>query len=101
MPIYEYECPSCGKFEAMQKITADPLTVCETCGKPVRKLMSLSSFALKGSGWYVTDYARKDTGGGKSRSRRPAEGGEKKDSSSEGGCGGGGEGCAGCPAAEA
>jgi putative FmdB family regulatory protein len=98
MPIYEYECPTCGRFEAMQKITAEPLTVCETCGKPVRKLVSLSSFALKGSGWYVTDYAKKDSGGGKIRPHHH-ESSEKKESSSEGGCGAGG--CDHCPAKEA
>lgn len=96
MPIYEYECPSCGKFEAMQKITAEPLTVCETCGKPVRKLMSTTSFALKGTGWYATDYAKKDAGGGTSSKSKAAKV-EKKDDG--GGCSSGG--CAGCPAAEA
>ena len=61
MPIYEYECENCGRrLEVWQKITEDPLTVCEVCGGKLCKLISQSSFILKGTGWYVTDYARKD-----------------------------------------
>ena len=57
MPIYEYECTSCGKnFENMQKITEPPLTSCPFCKGKVRKLVSNCSFQLKGTGWYVTDY---------------------------------------------
>ncbi|OQX61805.1 MAG: FmdB family transcriptional regulator [Desulfococcus sp. 4484_241] len=57
MPIYEYECLSCGKtYEVWQKITDKPLTKCEVCSGKLRKLISHSSFHLKGSGWYVTDY---------------------------------------------
>jgi putative FmdB family regulatory protein len=59
MPIYEYHCKGCGEFEVMQKITDAPLTRCPTCHKKVTKLISNTSFQLKGSGWYVTDYARK------------------------------------------
>lgn len=60
MPIYEYLCKKCGEFELMQRITEAPLTRCPTCDRKVTKLMSSTSFQLKGSGWYVTDYARKD-----------------------------------------
>ncbi len=62
MPIYEYKCLTCGKiFEITQKITAKPITKCPECGGDVKKLISnSSSFILKGSGWYATDYARKD-----------------------------------------
>ena len=61
MPIYEYECKSCGKhFELWQKITDEPLKVCKKCGGELIKLISESSFILKGTGWYVTDYARKE-----------------------------------------
>ncbi|OAG27869.1 FmdB family zinc ribbon protein [Thermodesulfatator autotrophicus] len=61
MPIYEYECENCGRhYEVWQKITDDPLTTCEACQGKLRKLVSQSSFILKGSGWYVTDYARKE-----------------------------------------
>jgi putative FmdB family regulatory protein len=65
MPIYEYRCEKCGDFEVTQRITEDPLKKCPTCKRKVRKLISNTSFQLKGSGWYVTDYARKDKGGGK------------------------------------
>lgn len=58
MPIYEYECPSHGRFEVSQRITENALSTCTTpdCGQPIRKLISHTSFALKGSGWYATDY---------------------------------------------
>jgi putative FmdB family regulatory protein len=65
MPIYEYRCEKCGDFEVTQRITEDPLKKCPTCKRKVRKLISNTSFQLKGSGWYVTDYARKDKGAGK------------------------------------
>ena len=62
MPIYEYQCTKCGEiFEAFQKITDDPLTQCKFCRGKVDKLISQSSFQLKGSGWYLTDYARKSS----------------------------------------
>lgn len=59
MPIYEYQCQKCGTFETTQKITDKPLAKCPTCKGKVRKLISNTSFQLKGTGWYVTDYARK------------------------------------------
>ena len=67
MPIYEYRCEKCGDFEVTQRITEDPLKKCPTCTRKVSKLISNTSFQLKGSGWYVTDYARagKDKGGAK------------------------------------
>ena len=60
MPIYEYHCQKCGDFEVTQKITDNPLGRCPTCKGKVRKLISNTSFQLKGTGWYVTDYGRKD-----------------------------------------
>ena len=60
MPIYEYLCKKCGEFEQMQRITDAPLARCPTCRGKVTKLISNTSFQLKGSGWYATDYARKD-----------------------------------------
>jgi putative FmdB family regulatory protein len=72
MPIYEYECPKCGKFDAIQKIGARALSKHDACGSKVRKLMSASSFSLKGSGFYVNDY------GGKSAANITA--GDKGDS---------------------
>jgi putative FmdB family regulatory protein len=60
MPIYEYECSKCGDLtEALQKFSDKPLTRCKSCGGKLHKLISHSSFHLKGSGWYVTDYAGK------------------------------------------
>jgi putative FmdB family regulatory protein len=69
MPIYEYECTKCGKvFEAVQRITDEPLGQCVSCAGPVKRLISQCSFQLKGSGWYVTDYKR----GGSTSSSPPA-----------------------------
>ena len=60
MPIYEYECVKCHQTtEALQKFSDPPLTDCPRCNGRLKKLMSLNSFHLKGSGWYVTDYAGK------------------------------------------
>jgi putative FmdB family regulatory protein len=60
MPIYEYECESCGKIEeAWQKMSDAPLTTCNHCQGHLHKIVSQSSFHLKGSGWYVTDYSGK------------------------------------------
>ena len=60
MPIYEYKCQQCGDFEVTQKITDKPLTRCPACKGKVKKLISNTSFHLKGTGWYVTDYPRKE-----------------------------------------
>ena len=63
MPIYEYGCPKCGKTtEIMQKFSDQPLSRCPSCGGKVCKIISNCSFQLKGSGWYVTDYKKKDAG---------------------------------------
>jgi putative FmdB family regulatory protein len=60
MPIYEYKCEKCGKkFEVFQDIKDGEIKNCRFCNGPVNKLISLSSFHLKGSGWYVTDYGGK------------------------------------------
>lgn len=57
MPTYDYQCDQCGRtFEVRQRITDEPLTRCETCGGPLRRLLSPAPFILKGEGWYVTDY---------------------------------------------
>jgi len=57
MPIYEYQCGNCGVFEVTQRITEPALKRCPTCKRKVDRLLSRSSFVLKGSGWYATDYA--------------------------------------------
>ncbi len=59
MPIYEYKCNKCGVFEVMQKITDAPFKKCPTCKGRAERLISSTSFVLKGSGWYATDYAKK------------------------------------------
>jgi len=55
MPLYEYDCPKCGRFEVLQKMS-DPALERHDCGEKVSKLMSASAFAFKGSGFYITDY---------------------------------------------
>lgn len=80
MPIYEYACEKCGEFEVSQRITEEPLKKCPTCRRKVRKLISNTSFQLKGSGWYVTDYARK----GKESGTAKDAGGESKPAGGEG-----------------
>ncbi len=77
MPIYEYRCRKCGEFEVTQRITDAPLSRCPTCRGKVAKLISNTSFHLKGSGWYITDYGRKD-GTGKDKSTESKT--EKSDS---------------------
>ncbi|HEX9919827.1 MAG TPA: zinc ribbon domain-containing protein [Pyrinomonadaceae bacterium] len=63
MPIYEYSCQKCrARVEVMQKITDKPLKRCKSCGGKLEKEWSTTSFQLKGTGWYVTDYAKKKTG---------------------------------------
>ena len=61
MPLYEYECEAENgrRFEIIQKFSDEPLTVCPTCGGKVRRLISSPAIQFKGSGWYITDYARK------------------------------------------
>ena len=78
MPIYEYECKKCGNHvEALQRFSDAPLTQCESCHGKLRKLISQSTFHLKGSGWYVTDYASK-SGGNQGNEQKP-----KSDTKSE------------------
>jgi putative FmdB family regulatory protein len=59
MPIYEYKCNKCGVVEVTQRITEAPLKKCPNCRSKVERLVSRSSFVLKGTGWYATDYANK------------------------------------------
>lgn len=74
VPIYEYECQKCGEVtEVMQRITEDPLTTCETCGGQIKRLISNTSFVLKGTGWYATDYAGKGNGSNGSAGKRSTE----------------------------
>ncbi len=71
MPVYEYECLSCGEIqEKIQRFTDEPLTTCPDCGGRLKKIISNTSFILKGTGWYKTDYA--------SGSRKDAKESDKK-----------------------
>jgi putative FmdB family regulatory protein len=84
MPIYEYSCQKCGaRLEVMQKITDKPLKRCKNCGGKLEKEWSTSSFQLKGSGWYVTDYAAKKAGAGEGESAAKGESTSKKDGATE------------------
>ena len=74
MPLYEYQCPKDGRFEVIRKFSDPPLTICPTCGSEIQKLASAPAFHLKGTGWYVTDYAKKSSGDGKSGKGRSDEG---------------------------
>ena len=65
MPIYEYQCAACGQVvERWQKISDSPLADCPACGGSLHKIISSCAFHLKGSGWYVTDYAGKNAASG-------------------------------------
>src|SRR5690242_8039503 len=74
MPLYEYSCERCGEtFEVMQKFSDEPLTTHENCGGAVERLISAPTFQFKGSGWYVTDYARNGKGSTGSDSKPKSE----------------------------
>ena len=87
MPLYEYQCEACGhRFEKIQKFSDPPLESCPVCGGPVHKLFSSPAIQFKGSGWYITDYAKKDSSSskfdsGKSESSKSDSG--KSDGKSE------------------
>jgi putative FmdB family regulatory protein len=87
MPLYEYKCHSCGKtIEVIQKFSDEPLKTHEDCGGELEKLISRSAFQLKGSGWYATDYAKGNGGGGSSKSedsKGDSKSGESKTDSSK------------------
>jgi len=85
MPIYEYKCTKCNKqFELNRKITDPLLTECKVCGGKLKKLISSTSFILKGSGWYVTDYPLSDRKKEmKSKKAKKAEGKDTKPAKKE------------------
>jgi putative FmdB family regulatory protein len=95
MPIYEYTCRKCkAHVEALQKVTDKPLVKCKKCGGRLEKEWSQTGFQFKGSGWYVTDYARKgaagkDDGSGdsKSESKSETKSETKSEAKSDGGAG--------------
>jgi putative FmdB family regulatory protein len=93
LPLYEYQCLKCkALIEKIQKFSDAPLTKCEKCGGKLERLLSAPAIQFKGSGWYITDYARKSTGSAsESADKSPAsekssDGGNKSgDKSSDGG----------------
>jgi putative FmdB family regulatory protein len=91
MPVYEYECKECEKvFEVQQRIADEPLKQCPDCDGVVKKLMSMSSFQLKGGGWYADGYSS-TSGKAEAKSEKPAVAPCASSSSA----------CTGCPAAPA
>ena len=81
MPLYEYQCEKCGElFEVMQKFSDEPLATHPTCGGPVHRLISAPALQFKGSGWYITDYAKSSSGSAANGSKT----GESSESKSSG-----------------
>ena len=75
MPLYEYQCEQCGAtFEVIQKFSDSPIDACRSCGGPAHRLLSAPAIHLKGTGWYITDYAKK--GAGSADADKPAPAGE-------------------------
>lgn len=84
MPIYEYSCQKCrARVEVMQKITDKPLKRCKSCGGKLEKEWSTTSFQLKGTGWYVTDYAAKKPGAGEKEAAPKGESAKKTEGAAE------------------
>ncbi len=85
MPLYEYECNDCEhRFERIQKFSDPLVSTCPVCAGKVRKLVSSPAFQFKGTGWYVTDYARKPSGDQPSGATGDTKDGGKKDGSTKG-----------------
>jgi putative FmdB family regulatory protein len=88
MPLYEYECEACRhRFERIQKFSDPPVDQCPNCQGKVRKLLSSPAIQFKGSGWYITDYAKKgrtdSSGSADSGAEKKTDGGEKGATSSD------------------
>src|SRR3990172_9406384 len=83
MPLYEYQCPSCGTFENIQKFSDPLLKKCPTCGKKVEKKLSAPGLSFKGAGWWVTDYGWKAKGEGKGESKSEGKGESKSEGKGE------------------
>ena len=84
MPLYEYQCEACGeRFEAIRKFSDPPLEICEKCGKgPIQRLVSSPAFQFKGSGWYITDYAKKGSGSSTDSGTKDSSAAEKSSTAS-------------------
>lgn len=84
MPLYEYQCDTCGhRFEVIQKFSDAPLTECPKCQGAVRKLVSSPAIQFKGSGWYITDYAKKNSTAASSSKSDTSSGDSKSSGSSD------------------
>jgi putative FmdB family regulatory protein len=85
MPLYEYLCEACGqRFELIQKFSDPAPDACPKCGKgPVERQLSSPAIQFKGSGWYITDYARKDTSSGEAGAKSSSESSASADSGGE------------------
>lgn len=84
MPLYEYQCKKCGhRFERIQRFSDPPVKKCPECGGKVEQLLSAPAVQFKGSGWYVTDYAKKPASAGSSESGSKAESGKDSGDSKE------------------
>lgn len=82
MPLYEYKCDKCGNlFEVMQKFSDEPLKTHQSCGGAVHRLLSAPALQFKGSGWYITDYAKSGTNKS-GEDTKPANGQSKSETSS-------------------
>ena len=107
MPIYEYKCTKCGKeFEVLQRSFDVDEAPCEDCGAPGKRFMSNTSFVLKGTGWYVTDYkanggcsASGNAANGSNGSSKPADAPAAESAAPASPCASGG--CSSCPSASA
>ena len=99
MPIYEYECPACEKvFEVHQGINDNPLTSCSVCGGDVKKIVSMSSFHLKGGGWYSDGYASGSSAQGSAGNKAVEKSAASTDSAKKAPSCGADSACKGCPA---
>jgi putative FmdB family regulatory protein len=85
MPLYEYQCDACNhRFERIQKFSDPPVSTCPSCGGTVRKLLSSPAIQFKGTGWYITDYAKKSsTDGGKGSEGTKSSGDSSSSSKSD------------------
>ena len=84
MPLYEYECDACHhRFEVIQRMSGPPVERCPKCGAAVHKLQSAPAFHFKGTGWYVTDYAKKDSSDGSTKEDTGAKSETKSDTTSD------------------
>jgi len=92
LPLYEYQCKKCHSLtERIQKFSDPPLTACPHCGGELEQLLSAPAVQFKGSGWYVTDYARKSGQGAAGANGAAGSAGESKPADSSGAASSGGE----------